>query len=108
MASVQVATKSDVPAGTMKSFAVEGAEVLLANCDGELYAVSNICTHMGGHLADGQLDGFVVKCPRHGACFDLRTGANVAPAKIGPIRMSPGSLRTYVVTVEDEAVRVQI
>ncbi len=108
MSAVQVSTTSELPAGTMKAFTVEGTEVLVANCDGALYAVSNICTHMGGHLADGQLNGVVVKCPRHGACFDLRTGANVAPAEGGPAEMPPAALRTYVVTVEDEAVRVQL
>jgi 3-phenylpropionate/trans-cinnamate dioxygenase ferredoxin subunit len=108
MAFTQVANKSELAPGTMKAFAVEGADVLVANCDGALYAVSAICTHFGGHLVDGQLDGFVVRCPRHGAGFDLRSGANVTPAKIGPIKMSPASLKTYAVTIEGEAVKIDI
>jgi 3-phenylpropionate/trans-cinnamate dioxygenase ferredoxin subunit len=108
MALAQVTEKNDIPAGTMKAFTVNGVEILVANCDGTFYAVSAICTHLGGHLANGRLDGFVVKCPRHGACFDVRTGANVAPAKIGPIKMSPTGLKTYAATLEGEAVKVDI
>jgi 3-phenylpropionate/trans-cinnamate dioxygenase ferredoxin subunit len=106
MASIQVATKGEIPAGTMKAFPVDGAEVLVANCDGAFYAVSNRCTHLGGHLADGRLEGFVVRCPRHGSGFDVRTGANVAPAKIGPIKMSPADLKAYSVTIDGDAVKV--
>ncbi len=108
MAVVQVATKSEIPAGSMKAFSLEGAEVLVANCDGAFYAVSGICTHMGGHLAKGRLEGFVVRCPRHGSRFDVRTGANVAPPKIGPLKMSAADLRTYVVAIEGDAVKVTL
>jgi nitrite reductase/ring-hydroxylating ferredoxin subunit len=106
MASVQIVTSNDIPAGTMKAFVVDGSEVLVANCDGVFYAVSNICTHMGGHLAEGKLDGYVVRCPRHGACFDVRTGANVTPPKIGPLKMSAADLATFVVTHDGEAVSI--
>ena len=108
MAEVQVATTSDIPAGSMKAFPVEGAEVLVANCDGVFYGVSGICTHMGGHLAKGKLEGFEVRCPRHGSRFDVRTGANVAPPKIGPLKMSAADLKTYAVTVEGDAIKVTL
>jgi nitrite reductase/ring-hydroxylating ferredoxin subunit len=108
MASVQIATTSDLLAGTMKAFVVQGSEVLVANCDGAFYAVSNICTHMGGHLAEGKLDGYVVRCPRHGACFDVRTGANVTPPKIGLLKMTVAALKPFTVTVEGQAVKVGV
>lgn len=108
MASVQVANKNEIPSGTMRAFPVDGTQVLVANCEGSIYAVSNICTHMGGHLAEGKLDGCVVTCPRHGSGFDVRTGANVAPAKMGLLEISPAALKSYPVTVEGEAVKVTI
>jgi 3-phenylpropionate/trans-cinnamate dioxygenase ferredoxin subunit len=108
MALTQVASKNEILPGAMKAFTVNGVEVLVANCDGAFYALSAICTHFGGHLADGHLDGFVVKCPRHGAGFDVRTGANVAPAKLGPIKMSPADLKTYAVALEGESVRIDV
>jgi nitrite reductase/ring-hydroxylating ferredoxin subunit len=107
MASVQVATKSEIPPGSMKAFPVGGAQVLVANCDGGFYAVSNTCTHMGGHLSEGRLDGFVVACPRHGARFDVRTGANVGPPKIGPLKMKAADVKSYKVTVEGEAIKLE-
>jgi 3-phenylpropionate/trans-cinnamate dioxygenase ferredoxin subunit len=108
MASFQVATKNELPFGTMKAFSVNGSDVLVANCDGALYAVSNTCTHMGGHLARGRLDGFVIECPLHGARFDVRTGANVAPPKVGSLKLTVADLRTYAVAVEGEAVKVDV
>jgi 3-phenylpropionate/trans-cinnamate dioxygenase ferredoxin subunit len=108
MSSVQVANKADIPSGTMKGFEPEGVHVLVANCDGDYYAVSSICTHLGGHLADGRLEGCIVTCPRHGASFDVRTGANVGPAKMEPVRMSPAALKTHVVTFDGDAVKVEI
>jgi 3-phenylpropionate/trans-cinnamate dioxygenase ferredoxin subunit len=108
MASVQVTNKNELPAGTMKAFQVGGSDVLMANCDGAFYAVSNTCTHMGGRLSMGRLDGFVVECPLHGARFDVRTGANVAPPDIGSRKMTIADLKTYAVTVEGDAVKVDV
>lgn len=108
MATVEVAAKSEIPVGTMRAFTVEGSEVLVANVDGNFCAISNICTHMGGHLSRGELSGFVVRCPRHGSRFDVRTGANVGPAKIGPLKMSPADLKTFAVTVEGDVIKVTV
>ncbi len=46
----------------------------MANVNGEFYAFADVCTHDGGPLAEGELQGFTVRCPRHGAKFDIRTG----------------------------------
>jgi nitrite reductase/ring-hydroxylating ferredoxin subunit len=108
MASIQVASKSDIPAGTMKAFPVGGSDVLVANCDGAFYAVSNTCTHMGGRLSQGRLDGIAIECPLHGARFDVRTGANMAPPKVGSLNLVVADLKTYEVSVEGEAVSIQI
>lgn len=49
--------------------------IAVFNIDGELYAVEDVCTHDGGELAGGPVDGYAIECVRHGARFDLRTGA---------------------------------
>jgi 3-phenylpropionate/trans-cinnamate dioxygenase ferredoxin subunit len=55
--------------------------IAVFNVGGEIYAIEDICTHDGGPLAEGKLEGWVVECPRHGATFDVRTGeALSAPA----------------------------
>jgi 3-phenylpropionate/trans-cinnamate dioxygenase ferredoxin subunit len=108
MPAVQVAAKSDIPPGTMKAFAVDGADVLVANCDDALYAVSNVCTHMGGNLSKGRLNGFLVECPLHGASFDLRTGANTAPPKVGSLGTKLADLKAYPVILEGKAIKVSV
>jgi len=78
---VDVAATGDLPEGTMKGVDVEDERVLLACVDGRVHAVGGLCTHQIAHLEDGALEGSVVRCPRHWAGFELRTGEPVcAPA----------------------------
>jgi nitrite reductase/ring-hydroxylating ferredoxin subunit len=58
----------------MKKVTVEGLAVLIANVDGVYYALSAVCTHYGGDLSEGSLNGRIVSCPNHGAKFDVTTG----------------------------------
>jgi nitrite reductase/ring-hydroxylating ferredoxin subunit len=71
---VKVATTPEVPPGVMKMVQVAGREVLLANVDGECYAMGNVCTHEEGPLDQGRLEEYEVECPWHGSRFDIRTG----------------------------------
>lgn len=48
--------------------------VVLLHVGGEFFCIDDVCTHDGGPLGDGPLDGHCVACPRHGAQFDIRTG----------------------------------
>ena len=66
---------SDIAPGTVRVFNVGGQAVAVANVDGQFYAFADVCTHDGGPLAEGELDGCVIECPRHGARFDITTGA---------------------------------
>jgi nitrite reductase/ring-hydroxylating ferredoxin subunit len=58
----------------MKGVKIRGQEVLIANIDGEAYAIGDICTHLRGRLHDGKLAGTVVECHNHGARFDVTDG----------------------------------
>ncbi len=79
---VKVAETAEVPPGKTKKVTVDGEEILIANVEGKYYAMRNKCTHRGGDLSKGSLSGKVVKCPRHGAKFDVTTGEVAAgPAK---------------------------
>ena len=53
---------------------IDDLSIMIFNVDNHLYAVGNTCTHDDGPLADGELEGFDLICPRHGAKFDIRTG----------------------------------
>jgi len=98
--SVPVAKVSEIPAGTTKTITVDGVPVLLCNVDGTIYAVEDVCTHDGGALDQGRLDGACVECPRHGARFDVRTGAVMALPAVIP-------LPTYAVRVEGDDIYVE-
>lgn len=80
----KIAETSELSPGEMKSVPLGQGEVLLANVDGNFYAISDTCTHMGGTLSDGDLDGEQVQCPLHGAIFNVITGeVHNPPARVG-------------------------
>jgi 3-phenylpropionate/trans-cinnamate dioxygenase ferredoxin subunit len=64
----------DIPPGTVKVYQLPDREIAVCNAGGRLYAIDNVCTHDGGSLDQGELIGFEVECPRHGARFDVRSG----------------------------------
>lgn len=60
--------------------------VALFHVDGKFYALDDVCTHDGGPLAEGQLCGFEIACPRHGAKFDIRSGQALTMPATQPTR----------------------
>lgn len=108
MEYIRVAEVKDVPSGGMLRVQAGGKDILLANLDGTFYAISNRCTHLGGSLADGALENGVVRCPRHGACFDVKTGRAVGEAKIAFVKMQVRDVESFAVKVEGDAVFVGV
>ena len=74
-AFVAVAKIGEIAPGTVKVVRVGDASVGVANVDGEYFAFADLCTHDDGPVAEGELDDHIIECPRHGAKFDIRTGA---------------------------------
>ena len=96
---MKVAKTADVPEGTAVRVVVAGKEILVCHAAGEFYAIEDVCTHDGGELDQGLLDGCEIECPRHGARFDVRTGAAVRLPAVLPVG-------TYSVRVEGDDVIV--
>jgi nitrite reductase/ring-hydroxylating ferredoxin subunit len=71
---VRVARLSDIPPGTMKGVKARGKEILIANIDGEAYAIGDRCPHLRYRLHKGELHGTVVTCNGHGSSFDVTDG----------------------------------
>jgi 3-phenylpropionate/trans-cinnamate dioxygenase ferredoxin component len=71
---VRVARVTDIPDPGKLIVEVEDRLVVLFHVDGKFYALDDVCTHDGGPLGEGQLEGFCIACPRHGAKFDIRDG----------------------------------
>ncbi len=76
---------AELPPGSRRVVEVEGVEVALFNVDGVLLAAEDICTHDGAPLAEGEVEGEVITCPRHGARFSLHTGEVLAPPACEPL-----------------------
>ena len=100
MEYTKVADKTEIPVNKMILAVVGGKEVLLANVDGSYYAIANKCTHLGGSLVKGSLNGSIVTCPRHGAQFDVKTGQAVGDAKMGFVKMKVKSEESFPVKVD--------
>jgi len=71
---VKVAKADEVPGGGGKLVQVAGKQIALFQVEGKYYAIDNSCTHVGGPLSEGEVEGTVVECPWHGSRFSLETG----------------------------------
>jgi ferredoxin-NADP reductase/nitrite reductase/ring-hydroxylating ferredoxin subunit len=81
---VKVSNTKDIQPSHMKEVQVDGESICIVNVEGKYYAIGNICTHEGGPLADGTLEGYEVECPWHGSKFDVRTGEVKEPPASEP------------------------
>ena len=71
---VVVATIGEIEEDVVKVVRVGDAPIGLTKIDGEFFAFADVCTHDDGPVAEGELDDYIIECPRHGAKFDIRTG----------------------------------
>jgi nitrite reductase/ring-hydroxylating ferredoxin subunit len=97
---VKVAESKDIEPSTMKVVDIEGEKVCVINIEGNYYAIGNVCTHMGGPLNEGTLEGFEVECPWHGSKFDVRSGQPTKPPARQPVS-------SYEVKVQDNNILVR-
>jgi glycine betaine catabolism B len=81
---VKVANTKDIQPSQMKEVEVNGQNICVVNVEGKYYAIGSICTHEGGPLADGTLEGYEVECPWHNSKFDVRTGEVTSPPASEP------------------------
>lgn len=98
---VDVAKVEELPPGSHKTVDVEDTMIALFNCDGEFYAIEDVCTHDGGILTGGTVEGCQVECPRHGAWFDIKTGEALSPPAYEPTETFPVQVVDGVVQVRD-------
>ena len=96
---VEIAKKSDVAEGAGKLVEVDGKKIALFNVGGEISAIDNTCTHQGGPLCDGQLDGSIVTCPWHGWQYDVKTG-------VSPVNPA-AKVNKYNIKVEGDSVLLE-
>jgi 3-phenylpropionate/trans-cinnamate dioxygenase ferredoxin subunit len=93
----EIASVDDLPPGERIIVQIDDLEILVFNIAGQFFAISNVCSHDGNPLDDGEINGQEIICVRHGARFDLRTGEVASlPAVVGipafPTRTQDGKL----------------
>ncbi len=98
---VKAATKQDVPEGSGHCVEVEGQRVALFNVGGTYFAIDDVCTHEGGPLSEGDLEGEEVTCPWHNAIFNVRTGECQCPP-------ADEDVRTFPIHVNGEDLEVEL
>ncbi len=97
---VKVAQVSDIPPGERLWYDFEEESVIVFNVGGTFYCIADVCSHDDGPLEDGEMDGYEVECPRHGARFDVRNGkAMCLPATKG--------IPTFAVKIDGDDVLVE-
>lgn len=97
----KVASKKDLPPGKAVAVTIGQKTIAVFNSGGEFFAIDDTCTHAGGPLSEGELNGKVVTCPWHGAIFDITTGAPLDST-------APEALNSYKVVVEGEDIKVEL
>jgi len=100
MAFLRTAKKDEIPPGTIREFDIDGKNIALANVEGKLFAINNICLHRGGPLGEGELEGQVVVCPWHGWKYDVTTGKLTTNPTVG--------VQCYVVEIRGDDIYVDI
>ena len=97
----KVASVNEIPPGGKKLVEVDFLPVAIFNIGGKFLAVEDVCTHDGGPLAEGELEGDEIVCPRHGARFSVKTGEALSMPAYEPIEC-------YEVKIEDGDILVSV
>ena len=101
MGQVQkVAEVSALAPGQAKCVEAGGKAIALFNVGGTFYALDDACTHVGGNLSEGEVDGATVICPWHGARFDLKTGTCLGPPATVAVKSYPLQIRGQDILVD--------
>ena len=96
-----VATTGEIPPERVAVFEVGDHEVAVCNVGGQFYAIDDLCTHDGGSLDQGQLEGDEIECPRHGARFNVTSGEATQLPAFEPVE-------THEVRIDGDTITVGV
>ena len=91
----------DLGPGQVRVVQAGRTRLAVCNVENSFHCVDDVCTHDGGPLDQGELDGVEIECPRHGARFDVTTGRAtclpaIVPVKVYPVRVQDGEIQIRV------------
>ena len=84
-----VTSEADITPGNRIFIEIDGKPVVIFNIDGNFYAIDDVCTHDDGPVGEGNLEGYQIICPRHGARFDTRSGKALMLPAVQDVRSYP-------------------
>ena len=99
---VNVAPAEELTPGSWQTVDVDGTQIAVFNVNGEYYAIEDVCTHDGGILSGGTVEGDEVECPRHGARFSITSGEALSPPAYDPVPTFPVRVEQGMVQVRDD------
>ena len=98
---ITVARAEELAPGERRVTEVDDTQIAVFNLDGQYYALEDVCTHDGGQLTGGTVEGDQIVCPRHGARFCIRSGAALSAPAYEPTRTFPVRVENGQVQVRD-------
>ncbi|MEB0027347.1 non-heme iron oxygenase ferredoxin subunit [Pseudomonas sp. MH9.2] len=99
---ITVARTEEVGPGERRVIDVDDTQIIVFNLAGQYYAIEDVCTHDGGQLTGGTVEGDQIVCPRHGARFCIRTGAALSAPAYDPTRTFPVRIENSEIQVRDD------
>lgn len=96
----QLGNETDVAPGTAQVVETAGLRLALCNTGTGIYAIDDVCTHDGGPLDQGRLEGNEIECPRHGARFDVTNGRVLALPAVRNVKSYPTRVQNGVIEVD--------
>jgi len=99
---VDVAPVDELAPGSWRTVDVDGTQIAVFNVNGEYHAIEDLCTHDGGILTGGTVEGEEIVCPRHGARFSIISGEALSPPAYEPVPTFPVRVEAGTVQVKDD------
>lgn len=99
---ITIAAEGEIQPGKCKVVDIDDVLIAVYNLDGLLYAIEDVCTHDGGELASGTVEGNEVICPRHGARFCIKTGKALTPPAYEDIYCFPVRIENAQIQLRDD------
>jgi len=96
----KVAETNELRPGEKRKVTFDGKEIFLTNLENSYYAIDNSCSHMGGSLVDGTLEGNQIICPKHGSIYDVTNGKLLQNGKLLFLKVKAKDLHSYPVKIE--------
>jgi len=98
---VEVAPASELPNGERLFVEIADRPLVIFNIAGQFFSIGDVCSHDDGPVGEGDISGYNITCPRHGAEFDIRTGKVVQmPAVVDipayPVRVVDGMIQVGI------------